>query len=70
MMAMGATLTLDEFRRVLREKKKGIAVGWCCQFGIMPLLSYTFARAAGFDTLTATGRSHESHAAEYAGDCG
>eukprot|EP01046_Picozoa_sp_COSAG06_P037372 COSAG06_NODE_4212_length_4471_cov_4.076624_3_plen_188_part_00 len=55
MMAMGATLSLDEFRRVLREQKKGVAVGWCCQFGIMPLLSYICAKAAGFDTLTATG---------------
>ena len=55
MMAMGATLTLDEFRCVLREKKKGVVVGWCCQFGIMPLLSYGFAKAAGFGTLTSVG---------------
>jgi hypothetical protein len=55
MMAMGATLTLDEFRRVFREKKKGVVVGWCCQFGIMPLLSFAFAKAAGFGTLTSVG---------------
>lgn len=55
MMAMGATLTLDEFQRVFREKKKGVVVGWCCQFGIMPLLSYTFAQAAGFGKLTSVG---------------
>eukprot|EP01043_Picozoa_sp_COSAG02_P014816 COSAG02_NODE_617_length_19476_cov_158.404913_9_plen_194_part_00 len=55
MMAMGATLTLDKFRDVFREKKKGVIVGWCCQFGIMPLLSYVFAKVAGFTTLTSVG---------------
>jgi bile acid transporter len=55
MLAMGSTLTLAEFWSVLRDRKKGVAIGWCSQFGIMPALSYAMAKIAGLDMLAATG---------------
>ena len=44
MLGMGVTLTVDDFRRVLRMPG-AIAAGFCAQYFIMPALAWTIARA-------------------------
>jgi bile acid transporter len=55
MLSLGATLEWEDFLTVVREKKRGILIGWFSQFGIMPLFAFILARAANFDAFTATG---------------
>jgi BASS family bile acid:Na+ symporter len=44
MLGMGATLTLADFARILKMPH-GIAIGMLLQFGIMPLLGFSLAKA-------------------------
>lgn len=45
MLSMGMNLTLDDFKRVLKEPKY-IAMGFMAQYTIMPLAAYNIARIA------------------------
>lgn len=54
MFCMGATLSLDDFRGVLRMPV-GVAVGLVCQFTIMPLLGFAVATAFRFPSEVAAG---------------
>jgi BASS family bile acid:Na+ symporter len=54
MFGMGATLTLQDFRRVLRMPK-GVATGFALQFGIMPLLGWSVANWLRFPPEIAAG---------------
>lgn len=49
MIAMGMTLTGDDFRR-LQSQKKAVAVGLCCQLLVLPAIG--FAVAGAFDLAT------------------
>lgn len=42
MLGMGASLTPDDFRAVVR-KPRGVLIGFISQFGLMPLLAYTLS---------------------------
>lgn len=54
MFGMGATLTLHDFRRVLRMPK-GVATGFVLQFSVMPLLGWSVAKWLGFPPEIAAG---------------
>jgi BASS family bile acid:Na+ symporter len=54
MLGMGVTLTVDEFRRVLKMPR-AIAAGFVAQYTIMPLLGWGIARALQLDTPYAVG---------------
>jgi len=54
MLGMGVTLSVDDFRKVLRMPKP-IAVGFCGQFLIMPFLGWAIAHAMGLPTQFAVG---------------
>ncbi len=43
MVLMGATLTLDDFKRI-SASKKAVALGWCAQFSIMPTMALLMSR--------------------------
>jgi bile acid transporter len=43
MFGMGSSLTLKDFHLVL-ERPRGILIGFCSQFGLMPALAYGLAR--------------------------
>ena len=48
MFGMGAGLTLEDFRAVLRRRRL-VLIGFCSQFGFMPLLAYSLANLLGLD---------------------
>jgi BASS family bile acid:Na+ symporter len=54
MFCMGATLSVDDFRGVLRMPV-AVAVGLVCQFTIMPLLGFAVATAFRFPSEVAAG---------------
>ena len=54
MLGMGITLTVADFRQVLRMPR-AIAVGFVAQYSIMPLLGVTIARALQLETPLAVG---------------
>lgn len=54
MFAMGLTLTVADFRRVL-GRKRVVAVGVGLQFGLMPLLAWIIAKSLALDPMLATG---------------
>ncbi|MEM9068290.1 MAG: bile acid:sodium symporter [Myxococcota bacterium] len=54
MVGMGATLTLDSFREVLR-RPKGVLIGVASQFGWMPLVAFGLARLFDLDPNLALG---------------
>lgn len=54
MFGMGATLTLEDFKRVL-VMPKGVLLGSVLQFSVMPLLGWSIANGMGFDPEIATG---------------
>lgn len=54
MFGMGATLTLDDFYRVLKMPK-GVATGFALQFSAMPLLGWSVAKWLGFPPEIAAG---------------
>lgn len=54
MFGMGATLTLDDFYRVLKMPK-GVATGFVLQFSLMPLLGWSVAKLLGFPPEIAAG---------------
>jgi BASS family bile acid:Na+ symporter len=45
-LGLGATLTWADFKKTTRKQ---IIVAWCCQYGVMPLLSFIFAKMFQFD---------------------
>jgi bile acid transporter len=53
--ALGTTLTSDNFREILRNKKRAFFVGFSSQVGFMPLMAFAFSHGFGFDTLVAVG---------------
>ncbi len=48
MLGMGASLTVDDFRAVVR-KPRGVLVGFLSQFGIMPLIALGLSTVLNFD---------------------
>jgi bile acid transporter len=47
MLGMGASLTVDDFRAVVR-KPRGVLIGFLSQFGLMPLIAFTLATVLNF----------------------
>ena len=47
MLGMGASLTVDDFRAVVR-KPRGVLSGFLSQFGLMPLIAFTLATVLNF----------------------
>ena len=43
MVLMGATLTLDDFKRI-GQSRRAVLLGWCAQFSIMPSMALLMAR--------------------------
>ena len=54
MLGMGLTLSLDDFRRVLKLPK-AVAAGVALQFTVMPLAGFAIAMASGLETGLAVG---------------
>lgn len=54
MLGMGITLTLDDFRRVLRTPWP-VAAGFAAQYSIMPLLGFGIGRLLGLEAPFAVG---------------
>lgn len=54
MLGMGLTLTVEDFRGVLRMPR-AVAIGFVAQFTIMPLLGWTMGRVFGLETPYAVG---------------
>ena len=50
MLGMGMTLTLDDFKRVIRMPRAA-AIGVICQFTIMPCLGFGVARLLGLEKI-------------------
>jgi bile acid transporter len=47
MLGMGASLTIDDFRAVVR-KPKGVFIGFLSQFGLMPFIAFALATVLNF----------------------
>jgi BASS family bile acid:Na+ symporter len=54
MLGMGLTLTGEDFRAVTRQPG-AVALGFSCQYAIMPLLGWTLGRAFALETPFAVG---------------
>lgn len=54
-LAMGATTSIDDFKEVMKTKKRAFGVGFASQFGFMPLFSFVMAKVMGFSSLEAFG---------------
>lgn len=54
MLGMGVTLSVEDFRRVLKMPR-AIAAGFAAQYAIMPLLGWGVARGVGLETPLAVG---------------
>jgi len=54
MLGMGVTLTVEDFRRVLTMPKP-VALGFCAQYTVMPLLGWGIGRLLQLDTPFAVG---------------
>lgn len=54
MLGMGLTLTLDDFRRIVRMPRP-VALGFAAQFTIMPLVAWSVATALELETPFAVG---------------
>ena len=54
MLGMGASLTLGDFGRALRQPH-GVAIGLLCQYGIMPLLGFTLVSILDLPDAVAVG---------------
>ncbi|MDF2375645.1 MAG: bile acid:sodium symporter family protein [Verrucomicrobiales bacterium] len=50
MLGMGLTLTVDDFKGVLKLPKAGV-IGVACQFGIMPLLGWGISKMLRLDEI-------------------
>jgi BASS family bile acid:Na+ symporter len=51
-LGLGSTVTWAEFKVT---NKKPVLIGWCSQYGIMPLLAFIFAKIFDFPTVTTIG---------------
>jgi BASS family bile acid:Na+ symporter len=54
MLGMGITMSVEDFRRAL-ARRRAIALGFAAQYGIMPFLGWTIARALALDPPLAVG---------------
>ncbi len=54
MLGMGVTLTVEDFRRVLTLPKP-VALGFCAQYSVMPLLGWSIGRLLHLETPFAVG---------------
>eukprot|EP00938_MAST-03A_sp_MAST-3A-sp1_P001815 g1815.t1 len=54
-LAMGTTTTVDDFRYIMKGKKKAFAIGFASQYAFMPTFSYVAAVAMGFSSLESFG---------------
>jgi sodium/bile acid cotransporter 2 len=54
-LALGASVEIHQFKTIFREHKRAVAIGFGCQFGIMPLLAYLFCITMDFTPAAALG---------------
>lgn len=54
MLGMGASLTLGDFSRALRQPR-GLAIGLACQYGLMPLIGFGLITALALPDAVAVG---------------
>lgn len=54
-LGLGATLCVADFIHCIQTKKRAVGIGFTCQFGIMPLIAYSYARAFGVSDPIAIG---------------
>ncbi|XP_033109853.1 ileal sodium/bile acid cotransporter-like [Anneissia japonica] len=54
MLAVGAVVTVNDFKVTLK-KPAGLAIGFVCQFGIMPLVAFSLANILKVDAAHAIG---------------
>ena len=54
MLAMGLSLTLDDFRQCLKQPVP-IVLGFICQYSILPLLAFTISRLMNLPPSVACG---------------
>ena len=54
-LALGTDVTIDSAKATLREKKKAVLIGWCSQFGFMPLICYAFCHLFEYPDAIAIG---------------
>ena len=52
---IGATLRLEVFVDIWRNKKRAFLIGWASQFGFMPLLAFAMTHIFDLDALSAIG---------------
>ena len=54
MFGMGITLKKEDFKRVFL-RPQDVAIGFCAQYGIMPLAGFALARVLNLEPLLAAG---------------
>ena len=54
-LGLGATLHSDYFRDICRMKKRAFLIGWCSQFGFMPLMAFAASHIFSLPIEHATG---------------
>jgi len=54
-IGLGATLEVKHVTHILKHEKRAVLIGFGCQFGIMPLLAFSLAKAFQFEPLVAVG---------------
>ncbi len=54
-LALGASIEVHQFRRIMNEHKRAILIGFACQYGFMPLVAFTFVKIFRFNDLVSIG---------------
>lgn len=54
-LALGASIEIHQFQTIFRKHKRAVAIGFGCQFGIMPLLAYMLCLIFDFPPGVALG---------------
>jgi BASS family bile acid:Na+ symporter len=54
MFGMGITLTSEDFKRIF-QRPQDVLVGFCAQYGVMPLTGFALAKILGLEPLLAAG---------------
>eukprot|EP00040_Diaphanoeca_grandis_P000483 m.273351 g.273351 ORF g.273351 m.273351 type:complete len:422 (-) comp106296_c0_seq1:115-1380(-) len=54
-LSLGTTVTQENVSEVAYTKKKALIIGWACQFGLMPLITFAFASIFGYSDAMAIG---------------
>lgn len=54
-LGLGTTLTAQLFKDIWTHKRRAFLIGWCSQFGFMPLMAFALAHMFQLDSLVAVG---------------